>query len=51
MADYKSMYYMLVRAQLKAIGVLENALLETEEHFIETTLLEQEAQAEQETEK
>ncbi len=31
MPDYKSMYYHLLRAQLKAIGILENAQCETEE--------------------
>ncbi len=31
MPDYKSMYYHLLRAQLKAMGILENAQRETEE--------------------
>ncbi len=50
MPDYKEMYYMLVRAQLKAIGALENALLETEEHFRKTILQAEEEKSEQEKE-
>lgn len=36
MADYKSMYYHLVRAQLRAIGVLQNAHIDTEKLFIDS---------------
>lgn len=38
MADYKSMYYTLLRAQLKAIGILQNAQLETEKMFSQSSL-------------
>lgn len=36
MADYKSMYYHLLRAQLKAVGILENAHLDTEKMFMDS---------------
>lgn len=34
MSDYKAMYYHLLRAQLKAIGLLENAHLTTETMYM-----------------
>lgn len=36
MADYKSMYYHLLRAQLKAIGVMQNAHIDTEKLFMDS---------------
>ena len=36
MADYKSMYYHLLRAQLRAIGVLQNAHMEIEKLFMDS---------------
>lgn len=36
MANYKSMYYHLLRAQLKAIGILQNAHLNTEKMYMDS---------------
>ncbi len=44
MADFKSMYYTLVRAQLKAIHTLESALLDTEKLFEQTALIDESLQ-------
>lgn len=36
MADYKSMYYKLMRAQSKAIEILQNAHINTEQMFVDS---------------